>query len=147
MPGINYALEVGLDCPDCGANDRCEGGCVCPACWLPSGVKEEHRDKSVKQWIGLAPLMSALNDEAVFWEWSVQPRHGIPEHSLEMRSREDDSMFEVFLHDTGYLITRYRWTRGIRETNTAPEVQDLDELVALTVDEAMNALAAAIPRR
>ena len=147
MPGMNIALEIGLDCPDCGASDRCEGECVCPACWLPSGVDEQHRDKSVKQWLALAPLITELNTENVYWGWSTAPSNGIPKHSLEITSQEDDSMFEVYPHRDGYLIQHYRWTRGIRETNTPPEVQDLDEVVAQTVDEAMNALAAAIRRR
>lgn len=147
MPGMNIALEIGLNCPDCGGSDRCEGQCVCPACWLPSGVDEEHRDKSVEQWLALAPLLAALNGEEVYWGWSTEPRNGIPKHSLEIASYDDDSMFEVFPHEGGYLVTHYRWTRGIRETNTPPEVQDLDEVVALTVDEAMNALTSAIPRR
>jgi hypothetical protein len=59
--------------------------------------------------------------------------------------RQDDSTwYEVGLHPEGYVVSHFRRTRGIRETNTAPEIQELGELLARTVDEATNFMSPAI---
>lgn len=147
MPGMNIALEIGLDCPGCGASDRCGDDCICPLCWPDSGVEEQHRGDSVRQWLEFAPLLTVLNDEDIYWGWSTERRNGKPKHSLEITSQEDDSTFDVHKHRDGYVITRWRWTRGDRERNIAPEVQELDEILAHTVDEAANFLSPARRRR
>ena len=148
MPGRNITLDLNLDCADCGSSDVCGDGCICPACWLPSLVAEDQRDKSVWQWREFAHLLDAMNADKIHWDWATETSAvtGAPKHSLEVRCLEDDTWYEVVLHPSGYVVTHYRRTAGSRETNTAPEVHELDELLAMTVDEATNFMSPAIRR-
>lgn len=145
MLGHNITLDLNLDCADCGSSDVCADGCTCPACWLPSFVAEDQRDKSVWQWREFAPLLAAMNTERIHWGWATEDtRTGVPKHSIEVMRYDDDTWYEVELHPEGYVVSHFRRTRGIRETNTPPEVQQLDELLAHTIDEATNFMSPAI---
>jgi len=142
MPGRNITLDMHLDCLDCKSSDVCEDGCICPVCYLPSCLTEDQREESVIQWRRFAPLLAELNSMKSWWDWATEPKKaGKPEHSLEISRQEDDCWYEVHLHPEGYVVTLWRRTYGSRETNTAPEVQQLDELLAPTADEAANFLS------
>ena len=148
MPGRNITLDLNLDCADCGSSDVCADGCICPACWLPYLVAENQRDKSVGQWRAFAPLLDAMNAEKIPWGWATEEtRNGDPHHSIEVLRRDDDTWYEVTLHASAYLVTHWRRTRGIRETNTPPPCEPIDEVSCLTVDEATNFMSPAIRRR
>lgn len=145
MQGRNITLDMNLNCLDCASSDVCFDGCICPVCYLPSIVSSDQREKSVLQWRKFAPLLAAMNTERIWWDWSTEKdASGEPKHSLEVHSRSDDTWYEVTLHAEGYVVSHYRRTYGNRAANIAPEVQELDELLALTVDEATNFMSAAI---
>lgn len=147
MKGRNITLDLNINCPSCGSSDVCENECICPACWLPSIVTEGQRDKSVWAWREFAPLLDAMNTEWIPWGWATEKgKAGDPAHSIEVLRYDDDTWYEVELHPKGYVVSHFRRTRGIRETNTAPEVQQLDELLAVTIDEATNFMSPAIQR-
>lgn len=148
MPGRNITIDLNLDCADCGSSDVCADGCICPACWLPKFVFEGEREKSVWQWREFAHLLAAMNTDRIPWGWATEDTGtGVPKHSIEVLRQDDDTWYEVGLHPEGYVVSHFRRTRGIRETNTAPEIQELDELLARTVDEATNFMSPAIRKR
>lgn len=148
MKGRNITLDMNLNCASCGSSDVCEDECICPACWLPSIVTEGQRDKSIWSWREFAPLLDAMNTEDIPWGWATEKgMTGDPAHSIEVLRYDDDTWYEVELHPKGYVVSHFRRTRGIRETNTPPEVLRLDELLAVTIDEATNFMSPAIRRK
>ena len=148
MNGRNLTLDLNIDCPDCGSSDVCADGCICPACWLPSLVAEDQREKSVWAWREFAPLLDAMNKDRIPWGWATeQGNNGQAHHSIEVLRQDDDTWYEVEVHASSWLVTHWRRTRGIRETNTPPSCEPIDEVSCLTVDEATNLMSPAIRRR
>lgn len=148
MKGRNITLDLNINCPSCGSSDVCENECICPACWLPSIVTEGQRDQSVWAWREFAPLLDAMNKDSIPWGWATEQRsNGQPHHSIEVLRQDDDTWYEVETHESYWLVTHWRRTRGIRETNTPPSWEPIDEVSCLTVDEATNFMSPAIRRQ
>lgn len=92
MNPINPLAAIGWACPDCKGWTRCNDDCICPACY-----KDRHADSyvnSLGQWAAFAPMMHALNEIEIAWNWSTSLAQPTV-HSLEI-SLDEKSLVEVF---------------------------------------------------
>lgn len=68
-----FNMVTPIECPSCGEYDRCYDGCACPACFPFAGPS---LGEQFKAWRAFAPLMKALNDEEIAWQWSLDGAEG-----------------------------------------------------------------------
>lgn len=121
----NFALTIGLACPDCGADDLCHQLCSCPVC--------SERPELLEPYLMFAPITIHWPDRP----WSIVK--GIDQHYLEVQpgfhANVTEGWYEIYKRGSKWLVEHYEDDKHGNWRASAPEFELLEQEEFMSVDE------------